>query len=102
MEKRYFLKSAWRTNLDTFHTKCQVIIYGFEADEYKEYDGKDYYYWLDRHEEILKLIDNSWDGKACGKDYNRIHELSDERNLMRYITNINNGMDEDKASKSFL
>ena len=102
--KKYFVKMNYRFNLDSMRTHVLNLI-----DDIR--DGKSETVELmgetmdeDRLEEFKdELEDLSWKAyyPVCGKDYGRIKEISDERNMIRYATCIANGIDENDASSAF-
>lgn len=105
-ERKYFVKSAYRTNLETMLTKLHCYNYDMQDGEIenveimgKTYDLDSIY---DLIEECQQLLLKANSGKVTGKEYGRIKAISDERDLMRYNTCIANGMDESKASYAFL
>lgn len=102
--KRYWLKEAYMTNLDSMETTAWLQVHDMESGEIKKdpYYGEGLEYWENLLNEIRGLMERTWDGKAVWKDYKRIRELSDERNIIRYSKCMANGMDEDKAGYAFL
>lgn len=105
-ERKYFVKAAFRTNLETMITKLKCFEYDMIDGEYKTVEVMGKTYDLDT---IGDLIDEcrvllgkaNW-GKVTGKEYGRIKAISDARDLMRYATCLEKGMDESKASYAFL
>ena len=105
-ERKYWVKASYRTNLDSFITKCQCIWYDMVDGEYDEIEllGKKYnagnIYGLIDECQVLLGIANC--GKVTGREYGRIKQISEFREWQRYNTCIANGMSEDKASYAFL
>lgn len=105
-ERKYFVKAAYRTNLDTMITKLHCFKYDMEDGEYdtvevmgKTYDIDTIYDLID---ECQVLLGKANFGKVTGREYGRIKAISDARDVMRYSTCIANGMDESKAAYAFL
>lgn len=105
-ERKYFVKAAFRTNLDSMITKLQC----FEDDMQ---DGKrdtvkvmgvtyDIFTIGDFIEECRELLYAAEGGKVTGKQYGRIKAISDTRDAMRYSACVANGMSESKAANAFL
>lgn len=105
-ERKYWVKSAYRTNLDSMHTSVMNYIYDMMGGEGPETitilgEEMDFNRLYEFKEELETLIDLAW-GKVTGKEYGRIKEISDERNMWRYMRNIAAGKSEDVAAYSFL
>lgn len=104
-ERKYFVKAAYRTNLDSMLTKVHCIDNDMREGEYDtvEIMGKVYdVVTIDELiDELRKLITLSW-GKVTGKEYGRIKAISEYRDMMRYATCIAKGMDESKAAYAFM
>jgi hypothetical protein len=105
-ERKYWVKASYRTNLDTFITKCYCIRYEMEDGEYdeiellgKKYDIETIYDLIDECQQLLGIANC---GKVTGREYGRIKQISEFRDYQRYATCIANGMSEDKASYAFL
>lgn len=105
-ERKYFVKSAYRANLDSMITKLQVCEYEMRDGEYssvkvlgKVYDKITIYDLIEECQELLGKA--NW-GKVTGKEYGRIKAISNERDMMRYNTCIAKGMSESKAAYAFL
>ena len=105
-ERKYFVKAAYRANLDSMLTKLHCISYDMEAGEYdtitlmgKVYDIETIEDFKDEVRELLGYA--NW-GKVTGKQYGRIKAISDARDWMRYNTCISKGMDESKAAYAFM
>lgn len=105
-ERKYWVKASYRTNLDTFITKCQCIKYEMEDGEYDEIElvGKKYNLETiyDLMEECQDLLGKANFGKVTGREYGRIKQISEFRDYQRYATCIASGMSEEKASFAFL
>ena len=105
-ERKYWVKASYRTNLDSFITKCHCIRYDMEDGEYdeiellgKKYDIETIYDLIDECQHLLGIANC---GRVTGKEYGRIKRISEFRDCQRYATCIANGMSEDKASYAFL
>ena len=105
LERKYFVKSAYRTNLDSLLTKVHCIDDDMREGKYDtvEIMGKMYdVVTIDELiDELRNLINLSY-GKVTGKEYARIKAISEYRDLLRYATCIANGMDECKAAYAFM
>lgn len=105
-ERKYFVKAAYRTNLDTMITKLQCFEYDMRDGEYEtvEVMGKTYDDITigDLIDECRDLLGKANFGKVTGREYGRIKAISDARDIMRYNTCISKGMDESKAAYAFL
>lgn len=104
-ERKYFVKAAYRTNLETMLTKLHCYKYDMQDGEIENVEIMGEIYDLDSIYDLIEecqqlLLKSS--GKVTGKEYGRIKAISDARDLMRYITCVANGMDESKASYAFL
>ena len=103
--RKYFVKSNWWFNLDSMNTKIYCLIDDIE-------NGEAEYFWImgkkmgikeliSFQHEIQDLM--AYQGcKVTGKQYGRIKAISEERNMMRYVTCINAGMSENDASYAFM
>lgn len=104
-ERKYFVKAAWRTNLDTMLTKVECYDYDMRDGEYDSIEimGKTYDVVTieELKDELRRLINVSY-GKVTGKEYGRIKAISEYRDLIRYSTCIAKGMDEQKAAYAFM
>ncbi len=105
-ERKYWVKATYRTNLDTFITKCHCIRYDMEDGEYDEIELIGKRYNIDTIanliEECQELLSSACFGKVTGREYGRIKEISEFRDYQRYATCIASGMSEEKASYAFL
>lgn len=104
-EKKYFVKAAYRTNLETMLTKLHCYKYDMQDGEIENVEIMGETYDLDSIydliEECQQLLLKASD-KVTGKEYGRIKAISDARDLMRYSTCVAKGMDESKAANAFL
>ena len=106
-ERKYFVKEAWKFNLDSTYTSLKCI--EDDIDEGKvefpfEVTGKvvnDYDELYAIQEEVEDLAWAAKTRKVTGKEYGRIKEIVEWRVLRRYVTCINNGLDESKAGVCF-
>lgn len=104
-DRKYFVKSGMRTNLDSFHDRLLCAQYDLcnNGVEYVEFLGKR---WTastiyDLVDEVENLIWVSG-GRVTGKEYGRIKEISNDQNWHRYNCCIASGMDDDRASHAFM
>ena len=104
--RKYFVKAAMRTNLDSMHTSLTVKIFDIINGEYEttKVMGKimkleDLYEFRD---EVDDLLNKATFGKVTGNEYGRIKAISDERNAWRYARCIASGMSEDRAAYAFM
>lgn len=104
-ERKYYVKAAYRTNLDSMLTKVECYDYDMRDGEYDtvEIMGKIYDVVTieELKDELRRLIYVS-SGKVTGKEYGRIKAISDYRDLIRYSTCIAKGMDESRAAYAFM
>jgi len=104
-ERKYFCNSSMKFNLDSMYTHVKVIAFDME-------DGKinsvnicgdtwtvDTIY--DLLEELSDLLDKAVFGKVTGKEYGRIKDISQERQMIRYMTCLASGMSERDAGYAF-
>ena len=103
--RKYWVKANYRFNLDSMYTHIKVLIHDIEDGEYEtvhlmgeEMDIDRLYAFKDEVEELSMTAQFS---KVTGKEYGRIKAISDERNMLRYLTCIASGMSEDKAGYAF-
>lgn len=105
-ERKYFVKAAYRTNLDSMLTKLHCISYDMEEGEYDTVNLMGKVYDIDTIEdfkdEVRDLLGCANWGKVTGKQYGRIKAISEYRDWMRYNTCLAKGMDESKAAYAFL
>ena len=52
-------------------------------------------------DEVENLLEKMHFGRVTRKEWERIQEIVKERQMMRYITCLNNGMDESTAAGAF-
>ena len=84
-------------NLDSLRTKLLVQQAELvEAKKYVEADALD-----ERIEEVEDLLVKMHFGCVTRKEWARIQELVAERQMQRYITCLNSGMDECTAAGAF-
>lgn len=103
-ERKYLVKDAYRTNLDSMITKVWCYIDDIQEGKYqavkvmgKVMDEDDLYSFIQEMEDL----ECKAHGRVTGKEYGRIKAISDERNLIRYATCISSGMDEKDAGYAF-
>lgn len=103
-ERKYFVKAAFRTNLDSMIIKLHC----FEDDMFDgEYDTVEVMGEVYDVDTIGDLIDECSrlllvsSGRVTGREYGRIKEISEARDMMRYKACINSGMSEKRASQAF-
>ena len=106
-ERKYWIKEDWIFNLESMNDKIWCIIYDLREDKIKcpfEVAGTE----INDEGDLLRLKDEcnelewtSKSGKVTSKEYGRIKEIVEWRVMNRYITCINNGMDENKAGACF-
>lgn len=102
--KKYFVKMNYRFNLDSMRTHVLNLIDDIRDGKFETVELMGETMDEDRLEEFKdELEDLSWKAyyPVCGKDYGRIKAISDERNMIRYATCIENGMNENDASFAF-
>lgn len=104
-ERKYFVKAAYRTNLDSMLTKVECLAYDMWDGEYDSIEimGKTYDVVTieELKDELRNLITVSY-GKVTGKEYGRIKYISEYRDQMRYATCIAKGMSEERAAYAFM
>ena len=103
-QRKYYVKENYRFNLDSMHTKVWCCIDDIRDGLYKtvhlmgeEMDEDRLYEFLEELEELMFVSQ----GKVTGKEYGRIKAISDERNMIRYVTCISKGMSERDAGYAF-
>ena len=105
-ERKYFVKAAYRTNLDTMITKLECFDYDMRDGEYETVEVMGKVYDVVTIDELINecrdLLSKANFGKVTGREYGRIKEISDARDMMRYCTCLAKGMDESKAANAFL
>lgn len=102
--KTYYVKHNYRFNLDSMRTRVMNLIDDIRDGEIDEVKIMGEVMDIDRLEEFKEEIEDLMMkayGPVCGKDYGRIKAISDERNMIRYITCISKGMDERDAGYCF-
>lgn len=105
-ERKYFVKSGMRTNLDSMITKLHCFRYDMQDGEYdtvnvmgKTYDADTIWELI---QECADLLGKANFGKVTGKEYGRIKYISEYRDMLRYATCIAKGMDESRAQYAFM
>lgn len=102
--KKYFVKMNYRFNLDSMRIHVMNLIDDIRDGNFKtvELMGEtmDEYRLKAFKDEIEDLMSKMY-YPVCGKDYGRIKAISDERNMIRYITCTTKGMDESDAGSCF-
>ena len=102
--KKYYVKQNYRFNMDSMRVHVMNLIDDIRDGEFEtvELMGEtmDEYRLEEFKEEIEDLLTKAWH-PVCGKDYGRIKAISDERNMIRYITCKAKGMDESDAGSCF-
>lgn len=105
-ERKYWVKASYRTNLDSFITKCHCIRYDMEDGKYDEITLMGKRYDIDTIWELIEecqmLLGQANCGRVTGKEFGRIKQISEFRDYQRYATCLARGMSEEKASYSFL
>ena len=103
-ERKYWVKMNYRFNLDSMHNHVWCLIYDIEDGLYDSVELLGERMDVDRlyefKEELEDLMSKAF-GKVTGKEYGRIKAISDERNMIRYATCLNNGMSERDAGYAF-
>ena len=79
-------------NLDSMRTKLL-------NEQYEQPEREDEL--QERIDEIESLLEKMYFGRVTKSEWNRIQEIVNERQMQRYITCLNNGMDERAAGKAF-
>ena len=79
-------------NLDSMRTK--LLNEQYEQPEREDELQK-------RIDEIENLLEKMHFGKVTLREWNRIQEIVKERQMQRYVTCLNNGMDERIAAGAF-
>lgn len=105
MERKYYVKPGWRTNLDTMLTKVELYDYDMRDGEYDSIEimGKVYdVVTIEQLENELRHLISVSFGKVTGKEYARIKFISEYRDQLRYATCISKGMSESKAAYAFM
>lgn len=102
--KKYYVKLNYRFNLDSMRVHVMNLIDGIRDGKFEtvELMGEtmDEYRLETFKEELEDLMAKAY-YPVCGKDYGRIKLISDERNRIRYVTCIANGMSESDAGSCF-
>ena len=104
--RKYWVKSAFKTNLDSMAVHVKCCMYDIEDGKYETVNlmGREMSYsdLVDFEIECQELLGRAMCGKVTGREYGRIKAISDERNMIRYMQCVSKGMDEDRASYSFM
>ena len=79
-------------NLDSMRTKLL-------NEQYEQPEREDEL--QERIDEIENLLEKMYFGQVTKSEWNRIQEIVNERQMQRYITCLNNGMDERVAAGAF-
>lgn len=79
-------------NLDSMRTKLL-------NEQYEQPEREDEL--QNRIDEIENLLEKMHFGKVTLREWNRIQEIVKERQMQRYVTCLNNGMDERVAAGAF-
>ena len=102
--KKYFVKMNMRFNLDSMRTTMLNIRDEMRNDEYdsieimgKTMNEDDVENFIDELEDLMCKANR----KVTGKEYGRIKEIADARNMMRYVTCLANGASESEAALAF-
>ena len=102
--KKYYVKQNYRFNMDSMRVHVMNLIDDIRDGEFETVDlmgeTMDEYRLEEFKEEIEDLLTKAWH-PVCGKDYGRIKAISDERNMIRYVTCKAKGMDESDAGYCF-
>lgn len=102
--KKYYVKHNYRFNLDSMLTHVINLIDDIRDGEFETVELMGEIMDCDRLEEFKEEVEDLL-CKAyypvCSKDYGRIKAISDERNMIRYVTCKAKGMDESDASSCF-
>jgi len=104
--RKYFVKEAYRTNLESMRIHAWNAIYDITDGKCNKVDimGK----MMDISDlqnfilEIEDLDNKARFGKVTGREYGRIKAISDARNMIRYCQCIDAGMSEDHAGYAFI
>ena len=103
-ERKYLVKENYRFNLDSMINLVHCCIYDIEDGKTEKVELLGEEMDIPRLEQLLEeLYDLNSKAyyRVTGKEYGRIKQISDERNLIRYIKCINAGMSENDASLAF-
>ena len=102
--KKYYVKLNYRFNMDSMLTHVMNLIDDIRDGKFEtvELMGEtmDEYRLEEFREELEDLMAKAY-YPVCGKDYGRIKSISDERNMIRYVTCMAQGMDESDAGSCF-
>ena len=104
--RKYYCNNSMKFNLDSMYTHLQCIKYDFEdkvitgeveiCGRKVDIDTID-----DLIEEVGDLLGKAMWGKVTGREYGRIKAISQERQMIRYMTCLNAGMSERDAGYAF-
>lgn len=104
-EKKYRIKEDWIFNLEAMNDKLFLIAeetpedaYPIEIANYICRNADDVWNIRDWADELHY---RAWGNKVTGKEYGEIKKIVYWRVMERYVTCINNGMDEDRAGACF-
>ncbi len=105
-ERKYYCNQSMKFNLDSMRTHLLNMRDEFRDGTLKggvEICGRkvDFCTIDDLIDEVEDLLDKAVYGMVTGKEYGRIKAISEERQMLRYITCINAGMPEWKAAGAF-
>lgn len=102
--KKYPVKMNYRFNLDSMRTHVLNMIDDIHDGKFRTVELMGEAMDEDRleefREELEELMSKAY-YPVCGKDYGRIKEISDARNMIRYATCLADGMNESDASSCF-
>ena len=102
--KTYYVTEGMLTNLYSMHDLIWCCIYDIQDGKCESVelmgetmDVNRLYDLLDEVETLQSKVHY----KVTGKEYGRIKEISNARNMIRYNTCLSKGMSEDDASYAF-
>ena len=102
--KKYPVKMNYRFNLDSMRTLVLNMIDAIRDGKFRTVklmgEAMDEERLEAFKDELEELMSKAW-YPVCGKDYGRIKEISDARNMIRYATCLTYGMHESDASSCF-
>lgn len=104
--RKYYCNNSMKFNLDSMYTHLKCIQYDFEDGVIRgeiEICGRkvDIDTIGDLIEEVGDLLGKATWGKVTGREYGRIKAISEERQMIRYMTCLNAGMSERDAGYAF-
>ena len=104
--RKYWVKAAYKTNLDSMATHVKCLMYDIEDGKCETVNlmGEEMTYddLVDFEMECQDLLGAAMYGKVTGSEYGRIKAISDERNMIRYMQCVSKGMSEDEAVYAFM